>query len=312
VKIQHELWDRKQKLVLAAWCSDLEQQLDGNWSQGGGGSMKLKEKLALLRSRTAGKSPSALLKHCSSAPFFLSDEQFITHLRLNMGQSPVRNPVMCALEVCPLCRQRMTTAHPLFCNRSAGQATIGRHNASLRILRCTFSRHNLALILERKICEPIRPNATGADRGKYAVRMDGIFAFKNGKVVELDFTWGAATAPSYLRKAMMGKLPVELEKAKVKAYDDRVRHNPRITETLCLFHWRVCIPLASGVSSSKILLKKLSVKSILLWIMTTMSMEDHGTGPNSSRIGFVVGFLLLQRDLIIKQYVIGSEELVRD
>lgn len=43
-----------------------------------------------------------------------------------------------------------------------------------------------------------------------------------------------------------------------------------------------------------------------------MSMEDHGTAPNSSCIGFVVGFLLLQRDLIIKQYVIGSEELVRD
>jgi hypothetical protein len=59
--------------------------------------------------------------------------------------------------------------------------------------------------------------------------MDGIFAFRSGKVVELDFTWGAVTAPSYLMKNKMGKLPDELEASKHRDYDDRVRHNPAPT-----------------------------------------------------------------------------------
>ena len=52
------------------------------------------------------------------------------------------------------------------------------------------------------------------------LRMDAIFAFKNGKNVELDFTWGEATAAGNLK----GKLPAELEKDKSAAYQDRVLH----------------------------------------------------------------------------------------
>ena len=143
-----------------------------------------------------------------------------------MGQSATRNPVFLEQKSCPLCSQVLTPSHPLFCSRSAGKATIGRHNASLRVLRSIFSKHYLALTLEKRICEPVRPHASGSDRGKYSVRMDGIFAFKNGKVVEVDFTWGAAAAPSYLRKSLLGKLPAKLEADKQSDYDDRVLHNP--------------------------------------------------------------------------------------
>ena len=63
------------------------------------------------------------------------------------------------------------------------------------------------------------------DRGKYAVRMDGIFGFKNGKVAELDFTWEAGTAPSHVKKRMFGQAAGTLEKEKRIAYAERVLHN---------------------------------------------------------------------------------------
>ena len=94
------------------------------------------------------------------------------------------------------------------------------------MFRCIFFKHNLALSLEKKVFEPVRPNSVGGDRGKYAVRMDGIFVFKNCKVVELDFTCGSATAPSYMKKSLLGKLPELLEKEKRSAYADRVLQNP--------------------------------------------------------------------------------------
>ena len=163
-RVQHEIWERMQGKVLQGWCSELENFLSGKWSDSSLNAdpliIKQKESLALLRSRTTGKSHYALFKHTPSVPFFLSDDQFITHLRLNMAQSPVRNPVLLELKVCPLCKLNMTPSHPLYCNRSAGQATIGRHNASLRVMRSIFSKHRLALSLEKRLCEPVRPNTT--------------------------------------------------------------------------------------------------------------------------------------------------------
>jgi hypothetical protein len=67
-----------------------------------------------------------------------------------------------------------------------------------------FSQHHLALSLEKRVGEPIRPNATGSDHGKYAVSMDGNFAFRSRKVVEIDFTWGAVTTPSDLQHTKLG------------------------------------------------------------------------------------------------------------
>jgi len=113
-------------------------------------------------------------------------------MRLNrMAESPVRNPVLLELQTCPLCKQRLTSSHLLY-TASIGWA--GDHcetqcfSKSVSV-RCIFNKHHLTLSLEKRECEPIRPNATGSDRGKYAVRMDGIFAFRSGKVVEIDFTW---------------------------------------------------------------------------------------------------------------------------
>ena len=104
-KLQHQLWDKMEKVTPDGWCTDLEQALDGKWSviyNEDSSIVAMKEALALLRSRSSGKSPSAFFKHCSIAPFFLSDEQFITNLRLNIGQSAIRNPVLLELHTLDL------------------------------------------------------------------------------------------------------------------------------------------------------------------------------------------------------------------
>ena len=79
----------------------------------------------------------------------------------------------------------------------------------------------------------------------------------------MDFTWGAATAPSYMKKSMLGKLTELLEKEKCSAYADRCLHNTSAPDLGKMdFIPLACVQPINGANRSRTLLKKSRSESL--------------------------------------------------